>query len=80
MWEIDDVPGKGRKVTVTLHKATPTMAMHHWNSVCEGEPTIDTRKFGPPIMGVSPLSNSTDVLIRKRRVVFSYCNTATPLV
>lgn len=29
------------------------MAMHHWNCVVEGEPTVDVGKFGPPIVGVN---------------------------
>ena len=55
VWEIeaaDDGDG-GRKVVVTLFKLLATMAMHHWNCVVKGEPTIDVKKFGPAIVGIN---------------------------
>ena len=46
--------GEGRVVLVTLVKAEKTSASKHWACVCEGEPTIDTSKFGPAIMTADP--------------------------
>jgi|Transcript_34968 hypothetical protein len=56
MWEIEEVPESKsgeKKVVVTLHKSRATMAMHHWNCVVAGEPTVDVRRFGPPIVGIN---------------------------
>ena len=55
VWEIEEVPGSTteKKVVVTLHKSRATLAMHHWNCVVEGEPTVDVNRFGPPIVGVN---------------------------
>jgi hypothetical protein len=53
LWEIDAGADGGRKVVVTMHKLRATMAMHHWNCVVKGEPTIETERFGPPVVGVN---------------------------
>ena len=53
LWEIDAGADGGRKVVVTMHKLRATLAMHHWNCVVKGEPTIETERFGPPVVGVN---------------------------
>jgi len=57
-WELESAPagaeeGMEKLLSVTLLKFDKTRGNKHWKSVVKGGPSIDTSKFGPPIIPVS---------------------------
>ena len=46
---------KERLVTIVLTKLVATSSQSHWKCVVQGEPEIDTSKFGPPIRAFDPI-------------------------
>lgn len=66
IWTFDDLEDDDERkdthkvLTLLMTKLRKTQAKMHWTTVVKGEPEIDTKKFGPAIMQVSP-DNPNDI-------------------